>query len=74
MQTILLFAVTDIVNGVTKNWHMGTGWWHSGFESETARMNNYTPWTWEGHQVRTYEVVPTHWMPLPAAPQESETP
>ncbi len=69
MRTILLFAITDIgENGEIRNWRTGTGSWHTGFEDERSKSQGYTPWTWEGHQVRTYEAAPTHWMPLPPPP------
>ncbi len=69
MRTILLFAVTDVAeDGTVRNWKMATGSWHTGYEDERSRAVGYSPWTWDGHQVRSYEVHPTHWMPLPAPP------
>jgi hypothetical protein len=54
---ILLFAVTDIVDGEVKNWKMATGC-----------CDHYGEWIWDGLAVRSYETQPTHWMPLPKAP------
>jgi hypothetical protein len=70
MRNILLFAVTDIaVDGTVKNWKMGTGSWHTGYEDALSMERGYTPWTWNGDQVKVYEVQPTHWMPLPQGPK-----
>lgn len=64
MKTILLFAVTDIGEGGTvRNWRMGTGAWHTGWEND----DKYSPWEW-GRQLYKYDVHPTHWMPLPDPP------
>lgn len=53
---VLLFAVTDRAeDGTVKNWNMATGCWFK------ARGE----WDWD------YSALPTHWMPLPAAPVES---
>lgn len=65
MQTILMFAVTDIADdGEARNWKMATGFWHS---SNRA-------WRWDGRGVRSYDIQPTHWMPLPAPPAERGAP
>lgn len=65
MKTILLFAVTDTDDaGKVRNWRMGTGFWHSGYEEDGS------PWRWEGQQVRAWEAQPTHWQPLPEPPKE----
>jgi hypothetical protein len=59
MKNILLWAATDIGDdGAIRNWKMDTGYWSSGAEC----------WTWSGYQVRKYDIHPTHWQPLPAAP------
>lgn len=69
MRTILLFAVTDIAeDGSVRNWKMATGCWHTGYEDDQSGAANLTSWNWDGHQVKKYEVQPTHWMPLPAPP------
>lgn len=61
MKSVLLFAVTDIAeDGRVRNWKMGTGFWHSGYEA----------WEWEGRILRSYDVNPTHWHPLPRPPSE----
>lgn len=62
MKTILLFAVVDTETG---NWKMAAGFWHTSYEGRETT----TPWCWDGHQVRSYETQPTHWMPLPEPPQ-----
>ncbi len=65
MKTLLLWAVTDIgEDGEIKNWKMATGSWHTGYENDATR----TPWEWGGRQLMKYEIQPTHWQPLPAAP------
>lgn len=62
MQTILLHAKTD-----DGNWKTATGFYHDGFEGDPVK----TPWNWEGNQLRSYDVQPTHWMPLPLPPAEA---
>jgi Protein of unknown function (DUF551) len=58
-KTVILWAATDVAdNGEIKNWKMDTGYWSCAAEC----------WTWEGCQVRKYDVQPTHWMPLPEPP------
>ena len=65
MKTILMWAATDIADdGRIRNWKMATGFWHSGY----ADHIDMSPWEWNGRQLAKYEVQPTHWMPLPAAP------
>lgn len=65
MKTILLFAVTDVAeDGRIRNWRMGTGFYHTGYESHEKRG----PWNWEGRHLASYDIHPTHWMPLPEAP------
>lgn len=72
MQTILLFAVTDTApDGRVLNWKMATGSWHEGYEDERSKARGLTPWQWDGHQLRVYELHPTHWMPLPDPPVTS---
>jgi len=69
MRTILLFAVTDVdEHGTVKNWKMATGSWNEGYEDERSKAQGLTPWEWDGHRVRVYEIHPTHWMPLPKPP------
>lgn len=69
MRTIPLFAVTDIAeDGTVRNWKMATGSWYTGYEDERSIAQNYTPWEWGSRQLKTYDVQPTHWMPLPAPP------
>jgi hypothetical protein len=69
MRTILLFAVTDVAeDGSVRNWKMATGSWHTGYEDERSKERGYTPWNWDGSQLKAYQVQPTHWMPLPPAP------
>jgi hypothetical protein len=54
---LLLFAVTDISeNGEVRNWKMATG------------SADHRGWLWGGHMVQPWDVVPTHWMPLPEPP------
>lgn len=65
MKTILLFAVTDIgEDGSVRNWKMATGSYHIGYEGDEKR----SPWCWDGRQLAHYEILPTHWMPLPLPP------
>ena len=69
MQTIILFAVTEqFADGSPQNWKMATGAWHTGYDCETSRAAGYTPWTWDGRQLKTYDVQPTHWLPIPSPP------
>lgn len=68
MKSVLLFAVTDIGDdGSIRNWRMGTGFHHEGWEGSNEQ-NGYSPWCWEGRHVAPWEVQPTHWQPLPSAP------
>jgi hypothetical protein len=59
-RVILLFAVTarDTAGNV-KNWKMASG--STPFAGEVE-------WTWDGYRLRTWDIPPTHWMPLPDAP------
>lgn len=69
MQTILLFAVSDIgERGEVKNWKMATGSWHTGYDNDRSKTEGYSPWNWDGRQLKIYELHPTHWMPLPSPP------
>lgn len=56
MKSILLFAIQDIETG---NWKMQTGFFHLGYDE----------WEWEGRILKSYDVKPTHWMPLPKPPK-----
>ncbi len=58
MKTILLFAVTDNMDGKVKNWKMATGWFSDGMQV----------WNWDGHYVTGFDPKPTHWQPLPEPP------
>lgn len=72
MRTVLLFAVTDVADdGTVRNWKMATGSWHTGYEDARSKAEGFTPWNWDGHQLKVYELQPTHWMPLPSAPERS---
>jgi hypothetical protein len=69
MRTILLFAVTDLADdGTVLNWKTATGSWHTGYEDDRSKAQGLTPWEWDGHRVKVYELHPTHWMPLPDPP------
>lgn len=58
---LLLFAVTDRKeDGSITNWKMATG---------STPFEGPVEWTWDGYRLREWDVQPTHWMPLPAAPQ-----
>lgn len=71
MRTILLFAVSDVAeDGTVKNWKMATGAYHTGYEDERSKAEGRSPWTWDGHQLKSYHLQPTHWMPLPAPPTD----
>jgi hypothetical protein len=70
MRTLLLFAVSDIADdGTVRNWKMATGSYHTGYEDDLGA----SPWYWDGHQLRVYELHPTHWMPLPDPPAALST-
>jgi len=72
MRTILLFAVTDVdEHGRVLNWKKATGFWHTGYDDARSKATGYTPWNWEGHQLKLHDHQPTHWMPLPASPQDA---
>lgn len=61
MRTILLFAITSTD---PPNWKMATGVWCSGYDNHEM----FTPWEWDGRQLRHCETQPTHWQPLPEPP------
>jgi len=64
-RTILLFAVTDVAgDGTVRNWKMGSGFYHTGYESH----DKLSPWCWEGRHLASWDVFPTRWRPLPAPP------
>ncbi len=64
--TILLFAVTDRdAAGAPLNWKTATGYRVPG---TVHKYENETEWQWDGRRVKTWDIVPTHWMPLPGAP------
>lgn len=68
-RTLLLFAVTEVAdNGSVLNWKMATGSWREGYTDNESKKCGYTPWRWDGHQLKNYEHQPTHWMPLPEPP------
>jgi hypothetical protein len=72
MRTLLLFAVSDVdANGTVRNWHMATGSYHTGYDDEYSKARGISPWCWDGHQLKVYELHPTHWMPLPDPPKEA---
>ncbi len=57
---LLLFAVTDRrEDGSVSNWKMATG---------STPFAGPIEWTWDGYRLREWDIAPTHWMPLPAAP------
>lgn len=69
MRVLLLFAVSDVADdGTVRNWKMATGSYHTGYEDERSKERGYSPWSWDGHQLKVYELHPTHWMPLPDPP------
>jgi hypothetical protein len=66
MKVLLLFAVSDVDgNGAVRNWKMATGSYHTGYVDD----EKYSPWEWDGRQLRSYDLQPTHWRPLPLPPQ-----
>ena len=67
MKTVILFSACG-----DGNWRMGTGFWHTGYEGDYDRSRGYTPWQWEGVQLKNYDIQPTHWMLMPAPPEVSE--
>jgi hypothetical protein len=70
MRTVLLFAVSDVAaDGTVRNWKMATGCWRDGYDDDRSKAEGITPWEWDGHQLRVYELHPTHWMPLPEPPK-----
>jgi hypothetical protein len=71
MRTVLLCAVTDVAeDGRILNWKMATGSWQEGYCNARSRASHFTPWKWDGFQLKTYDHQPTHWMPLPAPPKD----
>lgn len=61
---VLLWAITDTETG---NWKMATGCWMPGYGDDPGG------WDWDGRRLRSYDIQPTHFMPLPAPPKEGET-
>ena len=59
MRNIILFAESQPVAG-TRNWRMETGYFHTG-----------TGWNWGGRFVASWDISPTHWLPLPEPPPEA---
>jgi hypothetical protein len=58
MKMVLLWAATDIdAYGSITNWKMETGYW----------SEFYNSWAWP-QRIASYDVPPTHWMPLPDPP------
>jgi hypothetical protein len=56
-KVLLLFAVTDRDdNGTVRNWKMATGF-----------KDTFGEWAWP-HRLSVWELTPTHWQPLPEAP------
>ena len=59
MKNILMWAATDISDfGEIRNWKIATGYWSTGHDA----------WIWDGSALKTFDVKPTHWMPLPDPP------
>lgn len=53
MRTVILFAVTDVADdGTVRNWKMASGSWHTGYEDDRSKAEGYTPWRWDGHQLK----------------------
>ncbi len=72
MTTVLLFAVTGVADdGAVMNWKISTGWWHTGYEDAQSKAEGFTPWRWDGRQLKVYDHQPTHWMPLPLPPKRA---
>jgi len=71
MRTVLLFAVTDRAeDGSIRNWRMATGSYETGYDDERSKAQHLTPWRWDGYKLKTYDHLPTHWMPMPSPPTE----
>jgi len=67
MRAILLYIVTDRDDdGKVRNWEMATGVLLS---PDCRLYENETRWEWKGRRLKVWEYQPSHWMPLPGAPQ-----
>jgi len=65
MKNVLLWAATDVdEEGRVRNWKMGTGFYHTGWENDRGD----SPWNWEGQHIAPWDATPTHWKPLPEPP------
>jgi hypothetical protein len=60
-KVILLWAVTS---DDPPNWKMATG--HCALAYDPPHE---IEWTWDGYRLRSWDVNPTHWMPLPEPPE-----
>lgn len=63
-KAVILWAVTHInEDGAIGNWKMGTG-----FVRWDGDANTPADIWWEGYWLASYDILPTHWMPLPEPP------
>lgn len=63
-RVILLWALTDTETG---NWKTATGYWMPGYGDDPGA------WWWDGRQLKSYDIQPTHWQRLPEPPVPSPT-
>jgi hypothetical protein len=70
-KNVILFAVTAIEDGVVKNWRMDSGFIRYGDDDPwLADVDGYTGIHWHGNWLKGYELMPTHWHPMPNEPEE----
>lgn len=69
-RNVIMFAVTERdADGAVTNWKMATGHIRHGADDPfRSDFDGYTSVYWDGRLLRMWDVMPTHWAPLPLPP------